>query len=1018
MEVLDTCNRVVSYFLITVIVFSSCYLGVFAVDDFTCVTKPRVPLDAEDTFIAGFFVNLAGSLSIRRTQFTYTTPGDYNPNDRSLPTGSIQDPTALHGDVSVSVLRMPASGGISRIGVYGCQATVTGQSTYNIGTVIMSSTADYLPTDISQTVNLGETVRLTVNATTGQQLTRWRKDSSDVIRWSNDILYYDINGASYTDAGTYEVHFRAPRFEGRQALMRLLVTGCQQDRWGTSCSGICPVCFNGGVCDDVGGLCICPPGFSGDICEIVLGPNRFGKDGSLYCNSGVLPDTTSCEGLLFCLPDPFGCICGAGYKGIDCKTECDDGTFGANCAQMCHCSGNTTCNKTIGRCPGNCASGYKGINCQDDCGAGLGGLNCSTSCEVPAVATLFRDVAPPTPSPQIQLVWKFVSNLCAVERYQIEYELTNQDQCQAITSQRVVATSDLYADSLIISGGLQPFSSYTVYIKAWNEIGAGQETSVSVTTGESAPSGPPRDITSTVVTNTTLSFSWDQPECGSRHGVITQYSYTLTSTDDGAVIRNNNVLSASLDLTGLIPSTHYTLSVAAGNSFGLGPVAVKILRTDEGTKLPSTTPSILIIVICVVIAAAVIVVGVICYTRRRCKRRRRNPLKHPGINAGHELVSYENAEPIEEKPTSAPTQRGVSLVQESVYEPVGPGSSARRDALPAPSPSPAPAPAPPPAPESQPTYEDVGLPTWANPWSILWEDLFIGNKVLGKGHFGEVRYGVVTVKGDLCKAAIKTLKENATYIDRENFLEELKTMTLHGSHPNLVKILGACQHEGILYVAMEYLSNGDLRCYLRKARSMEDDGQASLSPKKLLQFALDVAKGMQHLAAHGVIHRDLAARNILLDDNLNAKVSDFGLSRGEDVYVQTSKTRVPTRWLSLESLTHQTYTSKSDVWSFGILLWEIATLGGTPYPGIKTPFLTSRLENGYRMPKPDNSDDNIYEVMLQCWQEDPNGRPSFKKLVSDLETMADSKEDQIYMRLLTSSEKYLYVNIHPELDDN
>ena len=111
----------------------------FAVDDFTCVTKPRVPLDAEDTFIAGFFVNLAGNLSIRRTQDTFTT-ATTNSNDRSLPTDSTLDTTALHGDVSVSVLQMPASGGISRIGVYGCQATVTGQSTYNISTVIMSST--------------------------------------------------------------------------------------------------------------------------------------------------------------------------------------------------------------------------------------------------------------------------------------------------------------------------------------------------------------------------------------------------------------------------------------------------------------------------------------------------------------------------------------------------------------------------------------------------------------------------------------------------------------------------------------------------------------------------------------------------------------------------------------------------------------------------------------------------------------------------------------------------------------
>ncbi|XP_071800020.1 tyrosine-protein kinase receptor Tie-1-like [Asterias amurensis] len=537
---------------------------------------------------------------------------------------------------------------------------------------------------------------------------------------------------------------------------------------------------------------------------------------------------------------------------------------------------------------------------------------------------------------------------------------------------------------------------------------------------------PPSNVTFPVIRSDRITVSWLRPSQGDSINYEIRYWRTESGNSSSAeIVRVKDDQQTDLqtrEITNLEGNVSYSFQIRAETHFGLGgwsnvSLSVTLPHMNALTQTPITRlSSLLIIVICVVIAAVVIVVGVIGYTRRRRKRRRLNPLQLQGLNADQELVSLENAEPREEKPSSALILKEVSLVQESVYEPVGPGSSARRDALPAPPPSPSPTPTP--APESQPTYEDVGLPTWANPWSVLWDDLMVGNKVLGKGHFGEVHYGGVTVNGDLSKAAIKKLKENAPSADRENFLEELKTMTLHGSHPNLVKILGACQHEGILYVAMEYLSNGDLRCYLRKARSMEDDGQASLSPQKLLQFALDVAKGMQHLAASGVIHRDLAARNILLDDNLVAKVSDFGLSRGEDVYVQTSKTRVPTRWLSLESLTHQTYTSKSDVWSFGILLWEIATLGGTPYPGIKTPFLTSRLENGYRMPKPDNSDGKIYDVMLQCWQEDPDDRPSFKKLVSVLKTMADSKEDQIYMRLLPSSKQYLYENILPEFDDN
>ncbi|XP_033636797.1 receptor-type tyrosine-protein phosphatase kappa-like [Asterias rubens] len=574
MEVLDTCSRVVYYFLLTVIVYSSSYSGVFAVDDFTCVTKPRVPLDAEDTFIAGFFVNLTGSLSIRRTQYTYTT-GIANTDDRRLPTDSNLDPTALHGDVSVSVLQMPASGGVSRIGVYGCQATVNRQSTYNIGTVVMSSTAHFVPNAISQTVNSGEAVRLTVTATTGQQLTRWRKDSSIPIASSNDRLYYDINGAS-TDAGTYEVHVPGVRSAGRQALMRLLVRGCrQQDRWGASCNEICPVCLNGGVCDNVGGLCICPPGFSGDICEIVLGPNRFGKDGSLYCDSGLLPNTTSCEGLLFCLPDPFGCICGAGYKGIDCNTECDDGTFGANCAQMCNCSGQAICDKTTGRCPGDCASSYKGINCQDACVAGYGGLNCATPCEVPADVTLFRDVAPSNSQALIHLAWKFVSNLCAVERYQIGYELTNQDQCAEVTSSRVEVTSDLYADSLIISSGLQPFSSYTVYIKAWNEIGAGPETSISVTSGESVPTGEPENVMLSTGQTNGLSFTWDPIPCGSRHGSI-EYHYKLQQKDVNSS-REGRVAPESVTVaSGLLPCTDYMFKVAGVTSTGRGPYSTSV----------------------------------------------------------------------------------------------------------------------------------------------------------------------------------------------------------------------------------------------------------------------------------------------------------------------------------------------------------------------------------------------------------------------------------------------------------
>ncbi|XP_071800220.1 scavenger receptor cysteine-rich type 1 protein M130-like isoform X2 [Asterias amurensis] len=314
----------------------------------------------------------------------------------------------------------------------------------------------------------------------------------------------------------------------------------------------------------------------------------------------------------------------------------------------------------------------------------------------------------------------------------------------------------------------------------------------------------------------------------------------------------------------------------------------------------------------------------------------------------------------------------------------------------------------------------IGFPAWAKPWSVSWGDLMVGTRVLGEGRFGKVLLGGVRNGGEISNAAIYQLQANASPTKRQHFLDEFRTMAQIGRHPNVVSILGACDHEEALYVALEYFPNGDLRSYLRKARHVDEDNSQGvvLSSKKLLEFALDVAKGMQHLAASEVIHRDLAARNILLDNNLNAKISNFCLARGEDNYVQMSKTRVPTRWLSLESLTKKEYTSKSDVWSYGILLWEIATLGGTPYAGIKTESMVLRLEDGYRMPKPSNCDENIYDLMTQCWQEDPGDRPSFKKLVSILTRMTTGNTDQVYMRLISRAEKNDYEEINPDFDDN
>ncbi|XP_038066681.1 angiopoietin-1 receptor-like [Patiria miniata] len=315
--------------------------------------------------------------------------------------------------------------------------------------------------------------------------------------------------------------------------------------------------------------------------------------------------------------------------------------------------------------------------------------------------------------------------------------------------------------------------------------------------------------------------------------------------------------------------------------------------------------------------------------------------------------------------------------------------------------------------------EDVGLPTWARKLEIKSENLIIDDEILGRGNFGEVRAGGVRIGGQVTKAAIKTLKDS-TSDAATDFKVELQTMVGIKPHPNIVRLLGACFHEGILYVALEFLPNGNLRDYLRSIRPMQKgaghstDGASPVTSSNLLKFGTDVAKGMDHLSKTGIIHRDLAARNILLAEDLTAKVSDFGLSRGENIYVQKSSTRIPVRWLAIESLTRRVYKSKSDVWSFGILLWEIATYGSTPYPGIESKSLAERLLDGYRMPKPDNCADEIYNLMLKCWHEVPSKRPTFKVLYQALEKM-NSKS---YENVVLSPTVYENFIIKHEFDDN
>ncbi|XP_034065995.1 tyrosine-protein kinase receptor Tie-1 isoform X3 [Gymnodraco acuticeps] len=298
---------------------------------------------------------------------------------------------------------------------------------------------------------------------------------------------------------------------------------------------------------------------------------------------------------------------------------------------------------------------------------------------------------------------------------------------------------------------------------------------------------------------------------------------------------------------------------------------------------------------------------------------------------------------------------------------------------------------------------------------LEWEDIKFED-VIGEGNFGQVIKAMIKKDGSKMSAAIKMLKEFASENDHRDFAGELEVLCKLGQHPNIINLIGACENRGYLYIAIEYAPYGNLLDFLRKSRVLETDpafakehGTAStLTSQQLLQFSVDVATGMHYLSDKQFIHRDLAARNVLVGDSLVAKIADFGLSRGEEVYVKKTMGRLPVRWMAIESLNYSVYTTKSDVWSFGVLLWEIVSLGGTPYCGMTCAELYEKLPQGFRMEKPKNCDDEVYELMKQCWRDRPYERPPFAQVSVQLNRMQEARKAYVNMALF---ENFTYAGI-------
>ncbi|KAL4656797.1 hepatocyte growth factor receptor-like [Arapaima gigas] len=286
------------------------------------------------------------------------------------------------------------------------------------------------------------------------------------------------------------------------------------------------------------------------------------------------------------------------------------------------------------------------------------------------------------------------------------------------------------------------------------------------------------------------------------------------------------------------------------------------------------------------------------------------------------------------------------------------------------------------------------------------EDLLLHiTEVIGRGHFGCVYHGTLLDKDGLkIHCAVKSLNRITDIEEVSQFLREGIIMK-DFSHPNVLSLLGVClPSEGSPLVVLPYMKHGDLRNFIR-------DEMHNPTVKDLMGFGLQVAKGMEYLASKKFVHRDLAARNCMLDDSYTVKVADFGLARDvyeKEYYSVHNKTgvKLPVKWMALESLQIHKFTSKSDVWSFGVLLWELMTRGAPPYSDVNSFDITVFLLQGRRLLQPEFCPDPLYNVMIDCWNPKPELRPTFSELVSRISTIFSSFNGEHYVLLNTT-----YVNI-------
>uniref|UniRef100_A0A7N4NSD3 Focal adhesion kinase 1 n=1 Tax=Sarcophilus harrisii TaxID=9305 RepID=A0A7N4NSD3_SARHA len=291
----------------------------------------------------------------------------------------------------------------------------------------------------------------------------------------------------------------------------------------------------------------------------------------------------------------------------------------------------------------------------------------------------------------------------------------------------------------------------------------------------------------------------------------------------------------------------------------------------------------------------------------------------------------------------------------------------------------------------------------ARDYEIQRERIELG-RCIGEGQFGDVHQGVyMSPENPAMAVAIKTCKNCTSDSVREKFLQEALTMRQF-DHPHIVKLIGVIT-ENPVWIIMELCTLGELRSFLQVRKY-------SLDLASLILYAYQLSTALAYLESKRFVHRDIAARNVLVSSTDCVKLGDFGLSRymEDSTYYKASKGKLPIKWMAPESINFRRFTSASDVWMFGVCMWEILMHGVKPFQGVKNNDVIGRIENGERLPMPPNCPPTLYSLMTKCWAYDPSRRPRFTELKAQLSTILEEEKLQQEERMRMESRRQVTVS--------